>query len=250
MKNLLRLLFVAVAATGVASPATAGELTVTMADGLVTVIARDVPLRQILAEWARVGDTKMVNAEKLGGAPLTLQLVDVPEKEALDILLRSAAGYMTASRPTGVAGASVYDRVIILASSRPPASNPVTPPPPQAFRPAIQQPLPPQPPPDADDVEPVDQEQVPPQGIQNPGMPFPGPTPAMMNPGAVPPPPNNPQAPLTAPRPGMLPQPAQPGPTNPYIPVGPNGQPLGPNGQPMPRPGGRIGGPGVEDDDR
>jgi hypothetical protein len=260
MKHPLRLLLFAVAAAGVASPAAAGELTVKMADGLVTVIAKDVPLRQILAEWARVGDTRMVNAEKLGGTPLTLELVGVPEKEALDILLRSAAGYMTASRPAGLPGASVYDRVIILATSRPPANTPV--PPPQTFRPAVQQQLPPQPPPDDDDGEPQDQGPMPPPGIQNPGMPFPGPTPATpgMNPGAVPP--NMPQAPLTSPRPGMLPQPMQPGPTNPYIPVGPNGrpigpngqpigpngQPIGPNGQPLPGPGGRVGGPGVDDD--
>src|SRR5918999_2939413 len=111
MQKLLRCLLFAAVAAGVATTAAAGELTLTMANGRVTVIAKDVPLRQILAEWARVGNTRMVNAEKLMGGPLTLQLVDVPEKEALDILLRSAAGYMTAPRAQGVTGGSLYDRV-------------------------------------------------------------------------------------------------------------------------------------------
>ena len=48
------------------------------------------PFARSPAEWAKVGETKVVNAEMPGG-PVTLELVDVPEKEALDILLRTAA---------------------------------------------------------------------------------------------------------------------------------------------------------------
>jgi hypothetical protein len=241
MQQLVRFLLSAVLTAGIATTATAGELTVKMADGLVTVIAKDVPLRQILAEWARVGNTRMVNAEKVVGAPLTLQLVDVPEKEALEILLRSAAGYVTASRENPLAGASVYDRVIILATSRPPAAT-VTASPAPYNRPVISQ-LPPQPPPpddDDDDGEPQDQGPMPGPGLQNPGMPFPGPgVPPAMNPNATPMNPGVQQnVPMTAPRPGQLPQ-AQPG--NPYAP------PFGPNGRPGPNTG-RGGGPGRPDD--
>jgi hypothetical protein len=237
MQKFIRgLLFAAITAGVASSPAFAGELTITMAEGRVTVIAQDVPLRQILAEWARVGNTKMVHAEKLTGGPLTLQLVDMPEKEALDILLRSAAGYLTAPRPTPVAGASLYDRVIILATSKPPASV-VSPAPPPFARPAMPQPLP-QPPPD-DDGDPGDQGPNAPPGAQGtPGVappgfpPFPGPNPGMP-PGATPP---N-QGPMTSPRPGMLPQPQpQPNQPNPYAPIGPNGRPI-------PGPTGRGGGP-------
>lgn len=241
--KLFRCLLFAVLAAGVSSTADAGELTVTMANGRVTVIAKDVPLRQILAEWSRVGNTRMVNADKVVGGPLTLQLVDVPEKEALDILLRSAAGYVTASRELPGSGVSVYDRVIILATSRPPAAGVTAPPTPFNNRQAIQQPLAPQPPPpDDDDGEPQDQGPNAPPGLQNPGMPFPGP--GVNNPNAPPMNPNGvPQnQPVVAPRPGMLPQP-QPG-VNPYAP-----QPIGPNGRPV-NPNGRGGGPGgpVPDD--
>jgi hypothetical protein len=47
-----------------ASTASAGELTLSIRDGRVTLVARDVPLRQILAEWARVGRTRIVNADR------------------------------------------------------------------------------------------------------------------------------------------------------------------------------------------
>ena len=102
-KNLLCLVF-ALAAFGVAaSTATAGELSVKIANGRATIIAKDVPVRQILAEWAKVGETKILNGEKVAGGPVTLELVDVPEKEALDVLLRTAAGYITAPRPANLA---------------------------------------------------------------------------------------------------------------------------------------------------
>ena len=38
-----------------------------MQNGRVTLIADNVPLRQILPEWARVGQTKIVNGDKLSG---------------------------------------------------------------------------------------------------------------------------------------------------------------------------------------
>ena len=219
MQKLFRCLFFA-AVVGVASIAGAGELTVKIADGRATVIARDVPVRQILAEWARVGNTRVVGAEKLMGGPISLEIVDVPEKKALDILLRSAAGYMAAPRPAAVVGASQFDRVIILATSRPPAATASVPAPFNMNRPTIPQ-MPPQPPPDDDNGEP-EQGPVPPPGMQGPvaapgmptpGMPFP---PGVQGPNGVQVVPNQP---VTAPRPGMLPQPPQQQmPPNPYAP--------------------------------
>jgi hypothetical protein len=105
------------------SPALAGEVTVVMKDGRVTVIADQVPLRQILAEWARVGQTKIVGAELLSGTPLTLRLENVPERQALETLLRAASGYLAAPRAGVIADASSYDRIMILpTSTAPPAS--------------------------------------------------------------------------------------------------------------------------------
>src|SRR5688572_29102940 len=125
-KTLLRCGFVAAAAVAVslpARPAAAGELKLTMQNGRVTIVADNVPLRQILQEWARVGQTKIVNAEKMMGPNVSLQLIDAPDKDALDVLLRSASGYIAAPRPVQLANAAIYDRVTIMPTSRAPAAT-------------------------------------------------------------------------------------------------------------------------------
>lgn len=104
----------------------AGEFELSIARGRVTLTASEVPLGEVLAEWARIGDTQFIDADQLTGRPVTLQLVDVPEADALRILLRSASGYLAAPRAAGLPGASVYDRVLIMATSRGP-TNPSRP---------------------------------------------------------------------------------------------------------------------------
>jgi len=257
-KNLLCLVF-ALAAFGVAaSTATAGELSLKIANGGATITANDVPVRQILAEWAKVGETKILNGEKVAGGPVTLELVDVPEKEALDVLLRTAAGYITAPRPANLAGASQFDRVIVLATSRAPAATTSLTPPPFGNRAGVQMPPPPQLPPD-DDGEPGDQApNAPPiMGPNGPMQAFPGapngqvvgPNGQVIGPGGIINGPNGPitvgpngvpmnTQPTTTSRPGQLPQqvPQQPQVPNPY---GTQSRP-----GPMPvRPPGGEGGP-------
>lgn len=119
----------AVAALTLAGSAFAGELRLSIQNGRVTLVAHDVPVRQILQEWARVGQTRIVNAEKLSGPLVTMELTDVPEAQALEILLRTASGYMVARRAVPVAGASEFDRILILPTSRgtTTASAPTTP---------------------------------------------------------------------------------------------------------------------------
>ncbi len=90
--------------------------------GRVTLIAADAALADVLALWARVGNTYIVGAEGIDGPPVTLHLVDVDEAEALNLLLRPLAGYMAARRRTPGAGASRYDRIKVLAA-RPPGSE-------------------------------------------------------------------------------------------------------------------------------
>jgi hypothetical protein len=68
-----------------------------------------------------VGQTKIVGAERLAGPPLTLQLQNVPERQALETLLRAASGYMAAPRAVPVQNASLYDRILILPTSSAPA---------------------------------------------------------------------------------------------------------------------------------
>jgi hypothetical protein len=110
----------------VAGPASGAELRLEISGGFVTLVATDTPLRQILAEWARVGGTRIVNGEHIAGPPVTIQLERMPEQEALAVLLRSAAGYLAAPRRNGSIGASVYESVMILATSTPPAAAPAT----------------------------------------------------------------------------------------------------------------------------
>jgi hypothetical protein len=107
--------------TAFALPAEA-QLKLQINNGRVTLEATNVPARQILSEWARIGGTKIVGGEKVTGAPLTLKLVDVPEKQALDIILRNVAGFMAAPRlASATPGASAYDRILIMATSSAPA---------------------------------------------------------------------------------------------------------------------------------
>jgi hypothetical protein len=108
-----------------AAPALAQQsLKLSFNDGLVTVDATSVPVRQILTEWGKIGGTKVVGADRISGAPLTLKLVDVPEARALEVILRSVAGYMAAPRSIAAAGPSMYDRIMVMAttSAPPPAA--------------------------------------------------------------------------------------------------------------------------------
>ncbi len=222
-KNLLSLVF-ALAAVGVAaSTATAGELSVKIANGRATIIAKDVPVRQILAEWAKVGETKILHGEKVPGGPVTLELIDVPEKEALDVLLRTAAGYIAAPRPANLPGASQFDRVIVLATSRAPAATTSVTPPPFGNRAGVQMPPQVQQPTD-DDNEPGDQGPT----IIPPGMGPNGPLPAF--PGAPAVPTVGPNGQVIGPG-GVI-----NGPNGP-IPVGPNGMPMNTQPTTSSRPG-------------
>jgi hypothetical protein len=107
-------------------------------NGRVTLVARDATLRQILAEWSRVGKTKVVNLERIPGGPLTLELRDIPEGEALDILLRTLSGYIAAPRSVVVADASMYDSISVMPTLATPAVRTTGPAPtPAPFTPAV-----------------------------------------------------------------------------------------------------------------
>jgi hypothetical protein len=99
-----------------ASSVWAQQVKIAFHDGQVSVDSNGAPPRVILAEWSKIGGTNIVNAERVSGAPLTLKLVDVPEAQALEIILRSVAGYMAAPRGQ-TPGASLYDRILVLPTS-------------------------------------------------------------------------------------------------------------------------------------
>ena len=85
--------------------------------GRVTLHAQNVPVRTILAEWARIGGAQIVNGDRVAGAPVTLDLEGIPERQALEIILRGVSGYVVAAREPGAPGASMYDRIMILPTS-------------------------------------------------------------------------------------------------------------------------------------
>jgi hypothetical protein len=103
----------------------AQELKLTIDAGRVTLAAHNVSVRQILAEWERVGQTKVPNRERIPDSVVTMSLVDVPESSALSTLLRSGNGYLAVARATPVANASAYRAILLMAAApRSPASLP------------------------------------------------------------------------------------------------------------------------------
>lgn len=93
---------------------TAQQVRLELRNGLATLDATNATPAAILAEWARIGGTRIVDGERVTGGPLTLKLEGVPERQALDIILRSAAGYIAAARPAGSAGVSTFDRILVM----------------------------------------------------------------------------------------------------------------------------------------
>ena len=100
-------------------PAAAGPVTLAIQDGRVSLAAQDATLAQVLAEWERVGHTRIVNRELLPPVLVTLSLTSVPETEALAILLRTVSGYVAVRRTTELAGASVFNRIVITSNAAP-----------------------------------------------------------------------------------------------------------------------------------
>jgi hypothetical protein len=229
---------VAVAAFSITSAASiaSADVQLTIQNGRVTLVAKDATVRQIMAEWARVGQTRVVNVERIPGGPLTLELRDVSEQQALRVLLRSVGGYVTAPRVTMTADASVFDRILVMPITAPaPSPASAAPPPPPAPFAAFQPPPFQQQPPGDDD-----REDGAPQQPGNRGPVFVFPAPAGAGQPQQPVPANQPGAPSrppTAPYPGaptgapvgvsvpgmMVPTPQQPG-----LPVSQPGQPVYP----------------------
>lgn len=226
------------------------EVKISMQDGRVSIVAKDATVRQILTEWARVGQTKIVNVERIPGGPMTLELTNVPEQQALELLLRSVSGYMAAPRPVAVANLSQFDRVVVMPTSVAPRPAMTSQPTPTFAQPQFT------PPPqmaddDVDDERPAPNVPMPNGQIPNPRGPvfntFPQPqvispqmppsvvpgvnggVPQQMQPG------NAPTAPFGGVAiPGMVvqppQQPGQPGQMQPVLPGQPVRRPGGPEG--------------------
>src|SRR5438477_10616880 len=94
-----RMLFALVAVLATCSNAlAAGSVQLVIRDGHVWLVAIEATAAEILGEWTRVGHTRVVNSERVQGGPLSLQLTDVPEYKALEIVLRTASGFVAVAR--------------------------------------------------------------------------------------------------------------------------------------------------------
>lgn len=225
-----------------------GEVKVSLQNGRVSIVAADATLRQILTEWARVGQTKIVNVERIPGGPMTLELTNMPEQQALDLLLRSVSGFMVAVRPTAVGNLSQFDRIMVMPTSVAPRQALS----PQPATPTFQQPqyTMPQPQPTDDDVDDERPAQMPTGGVPNPRGPVFNtfPQPQVVNPQVQMPPVAFPGAPpqqqMPQQQPGAYPTAPFGGVTTPGMIVQPPQQPGQPGqmqpgmpGQPVRRPG-------------
>lgn len=201
--------FVAAAlVVGIAGPSSAGQVQLAIHGGRVTLDARDATLREIFAEWARVGQTRVVNGETVIGGPVTLLMTDVPERQALATLLRSVAGFIAVTRPVPQPSLSIYDRIVVMPGVRPtvvPTAASPSPSNPLAFgrdRVAASPVM------INDDQDQPDQGAVMPAPFGRPGLTGGSPyTPAGGQVGTTP---AQPTMPASSPRPGMPTAPAQP----------------------------------------
>ena len=133
--RMLQVLGVTALLGALASPApAAAQVNLDFQNGNVRLRAQGVPVSQILAEWARQGRTTIINGERVPGPPVTIELQDVPEQSALDVLLRGVSGYLVAERESSVSGASVFDRIYILPTSTRPTNAAPLPPQQQALQ--------------------------------------------------------------------------------------------------------------------
>ena len=210
-----------------AGSAAAQVLSLEFHDGRVRLTAENVPVSRILAEWARIGGTQIVNGERVPGAPVTLQIVDIPEQQALDTILRGAAGYMVLARDTTSTGASAFDKILVLpTTSRAPAAAAL----PQPVAQPAQFPNRPGPEQEPVEIEEADEN---PQGPPPPPPGFPrGRIPQLNTPNSMPPVPDRndddpaPNAEPVAPTPGnpfgIVPGTGRPGTINPPPPRNPN----------------------------
>jgi hypothetical protein len=197
-------------------PAASADVQVSIHDGRVTIIAKDATVRQILTEWARVGRTRIVNVERIPGGPLTLEMKDVPELDALDVLLRALSGYMASPRVAEMPDASQFEAIVVMPTTASPLS-----------RGASAAPAPFSPP---SGFPPIDDDQGPPQ----PGQPARGPIFNTFPQPQVAPPQQRPNVPalrpgIPQPLPDSGPQPVQPPVVFPQ-PAAPNAQPTSPFG--------------------
>ena len=132
--KITRLLLAAAALLASAAGAQSQALSLRIQDGRATLDARGVSVRQILDEWAALTGAIVVGRGSVSDEPVTLHLVHVPERAALDILLRQTGGYILAENRVRE-GTATIGRIFIMPAGaivRGPSVGPSLPTPPVA----------------------------------------------------------------------------------------------------------------------
>jgi len=88
-------------------------------DGTVTLAAQNVSLREIFAEWARRCGCYVYGAERLtaGSNPIPVQWDHASQYTVIESLLRSASGYTLTPRREGSASPSMFETILIQATT-------------------------------------------------------------------------------------------------------------------------------------
>ena len=85
--------------------------------GRVTLSAAEAPVADVLAEWARVGGTKVSGAERLPRRTVTVNLVAADEATALEAIVGTVNGLLASERSTIAAGESRFERIVVVAAN-------------------------------------------------------------------------------------------------------------------------------------
>jgi hypothetical protein len=92
--------------------------------GLVDLSAQAVTVAEILDRWSQMGGTTVVNGDQIQSGPMTIDLVDAPEREALSVILRGVPGYLLAEGADPDPARSVIGRIVVLAARTTPRAAP------------------------------------------------------------------------------------------------------------------------------
>lgn len=117
--NVSRLIVAALLTLSVASQARAQALQLDVHDGLVWLNADHVSLGEIVRQWARTRDLRVVRPELLEGVVITLRLSGVPESEAVQILLRGVTGYVAVMDDTTAVPFPILKRLVLVSPTAP-----------------------------------------------------------------------------------------------------------------------------------
>lgn len=99
------------------------------ADGLVTLNAASVSLREVLQEWARQCGCFIANAQNIQGTlDVPVQFERQPQEVVLASLLKRAAGYVLTRRSARMTGPSDFETIFVLPTSSATAPSAYAPP--------------------------------------------------------------------------------------------------------------------------